>query len=281
MSYTRGRALERLAQNLGTPSARVEAELLLRHVLGCSRVELYADLSAELSYGQASALQRAASSRRAGAPLQYVTGTQAFCDLELVVGPGVLVPRPETELVAQRCLRRLDGVSDPVVVDVGTGSGAIALYLASHRSDGRIWATDVSAEALEWARRNVDGLKAANVNLVECDLLAGLPDELRGRCDLVVSNPPYLSEAEYAQAPADVRDHEPADALVCGNDGLEVSIRLIAEALDWLRPNGALVVESGPAQAERLKLAVEQCFQGVTITKDLAGRARIIEGSKQ
>lgn len=280
MPLTRGLALEQVAQDLNTPSARFEAELLLRHVLGCTRAELYADLGAELSGEQAAALLRMASSRRAGAPLQYLTGTQAFCELELLVGPGVMVPRPETELLAQRCLQWLEGVVDPVVVDVGTGSGAIALYLGSHRHDARIWGTDVSADALAWARRNAAALRVRNVQLVQCDLLQGLPPALRGRCDLVVSNPPYLSRAEYSQTAPDVREHEPAVALVCGEDGLEISARLVAQSCEWLRPGGALIVETGPAQAERLKVAMEERFQGVTITKDLAGRTRIVEGSR-
>lgn len=280
MSLTRGRALEQMAQNLNTPSARSEAELLLRHVLGCTRAELYADLGAELTGEQARELQRMASSRRAGAPLQYLTGTQAFCDLELLVGPGVMVPRPETELVAERSLQWLSDVVDPVVVDVGTGSGAIALYLGSRRRDARIWATDVSADAVEWARRNAAALGIHNVQVLQCDLLQGLPRALRGRCDLVVSNPPYLSRAEYSRTAPDVREHEPAVALMCGEGGLEVSVRLVAQSFEWLRPGGALIVETGPAQAERLKVAMEERFQGVTITKDLVGRTRIVEGSR-
>lgn len=279
MPCTRGRSLAQVTHSLGTPSARAEAELLLRHVLDCTRAQLYADLQAELTDQQEATLARMVAARRAGSPLQYLTGTQAFGDLELLVGPGVLVPRPETELVAQRCLLWLSDVETPVVADVGTGSGAIALYLAFHRPDARVWATDVSTQALEWARRNAAGLRVENVRFLECDLLEGLPGELRGGCDLVVSNPPYLSRSEYAQVPPDVRQ-EPAEALVCDRGGLEVSIRLAAQAPQWLRPGGMLVVETGPAQAERLKHAMERRFQGVTITLDLAGRARIVEGSK-
>lgn len=279
MPCTRGRSLAQVTKNLGTPSARAEAELLLRHVLACTRAQLYADLDAELTDEQSATLARMVAARRAGAPLQYLTGTQAFGDLELLVGPGVLVPRPETELVAQRCLRWLSNIEAPVVADVGTGSGAIALYLASHRPAARIWATDVSPQALEWARRNAAWLRVQNVRFIQCNLLEGLPRELRGGCDLVVSNPPYLSRSEYAQVPPDVRQ-EPAEALVCDDGGLEVSSKLAAEAPQWLRPGGMLVVETGPAQAERLKHAMERRFQGVTITVDLAGRARIVEGSK-
>lgn len=271
--------MAQVTQSLGTPSARAEAELLLRHVLACTRAQLYAAPNAELTDEQETMLARMVAERRAGAPLQYLTGTQAFGELELLVGPGVLVPRPETELVAARCLRWLSNIAAPVVADVGTGSGAIALYLASHRPDARIWATDVSTQALEWARRNAAGLRVENVRLLQCNLLDGLPRDLRGGCDLVVSNPPYLSRSEYAQVPADVRQ-EPAEALVCDKGGLEVSSRLAAEAPQWLRPGGMLVVETGPAQAERLKHAMERGFQDVTITLDLAGRPRIVEGSK-
>lgn len=280
MFVTCATVLEQTTQKLQTPSARVEAELMLRHLLDCTRAELYTNPDVGLSNEQAERLEGMVLARRAGEPLQYLIGSQAFGHLELSVGPGVLVPRPETELVAERCLERLRSVTEPVVVDVGTGSGAIALYLASNRTDARIWATDVSGEALEWAGRNVADLHMSNVNLVECDLLQGLPPDLHGSCHLVVSNPPYLSKAEHAQAPPDVRVHEPERALVCGDDGLEVSARLVAQAWKWLRPGGALVIETGPGQAERLRVAMEQRFQGVTITKDLTGHPRIVEGSK-
>lgn len=273
-------AVERLTLALGAPSARAEAELLLRHVLDCTRAELYCGPERTLSAAQQAELDALAARRRAGEPLQYLTGIQAFGPLELSVGPGVLVPRPETELVAQRAVELLAGRADPRVVDVGTGSGAIALFVAAARPDARVWATERSPAALRWARSNLHSCKLPNVRMLQADLFEGLPDDLRGACDLVVSNPPYLSGAQYAAAPVDVREHEPAEALVCGQDGLEVSRRLVDEAPEWLGPDGTLLLETGPGQAERLRDAMELRLRRVTISADLTGRPRIAEGSK-
>lgn len=249
-------------------------------MLGCSRTDLYRDQGAELTGDQREALDRLVAARQRGEPLQYLTGVQAFGSIELSVGPGVLVPRPETELLAERAVAVLREVPDPVVVDVGTGSGAIAFYVATKRPDARIWATDNSADALGWARRNRKKLGVKNVRIMECNLFSGVPPELQEACDLVVSNPPYLSEAEHAAAAPDVREHEPAAALVSGDEGLELSLRLVEEAARWLRHGGRLLLETGPEQAQRLQLAMEEHFQGVTITNDLTGRPRLAEGSK-
>lgn len=275
-----GDALAEAAAKLAGDSAQAEAELLVGHVLGLGRTAVYAHYKGELTTEQHQALEELVRRRSQGQPLQYLTGAQAFGDLEILVGPGVLVPRPETELLAERAVQVLTDVVDPTVVDVGTGSGAIALFVAVRRPDARIWATESSEAALAWACKNLDRLGLPNVTLVQGDLFDGLPEELQGRCDLVVSNPPYLSGPELAAAPLDVREHEPVEALVCGGGGLEVSARLAREAGEWLRPGGVLLMESGPTQAERVRVAMEPRLTGVTITDDLAGRPRIVEGSK-
>lgn len=213
--------------------------------------------------------------RAAGEPLQYLTGVAGFRYLELEVGPGVLIPRPETELVAERALDVLP--DDGSLVDVGTGSGAIALSVAHERPGARVWATDVSGAALEWARRNRDRL-GAKVELVEGDLLNPLPDQLRGTIDVVVSNPPYVGEDERAALPRDVVEHEPHVALFA-SDGLEIIRRLALDAPGWLRPGGWLVVEISERHPDEVtEILHEASFAEVLIDQDLNGRARIATG---
>ena len=206
-----------------------------------------------------------------GEPLQYLTGIAGFRHLELKVGPGVFIPRPETEVVTEIALGFLP--EGGTIVDVGTGSGAIALAVADERSDARIYATDISEEALTWARRNRDSLGLA-VELVAGDLFDALPRELGGAVDVIVSNPPYIGYAEAASLPVDVRDHEPEVALFAPEDGLSVVRRLAEEARVWLRAGGHLVLEIAPQQAGAVAELLSD-YRGVRIEKDLTGRDRV------
>ena len=214
--------------------------------------------------------------RAAGEPLQYLTGIAGFRHLELAVGSGVLVPRPETEQVAQRALDLLpDGGT---LVDIGTGSGAIALSVAHERRDVRVWATEISPDALRWARANRDRLKLP-VEILEGDLFTPLPSDLRGRIDVIVANPPYVGEDERGSLPRDVVDHEPELALFA-DDGLSVISRLVEQAPHWLAAGGWLVLEISerhPNEVEGLLRGAG--FRDVFIEQDLAGKARIASGA--
>jgi release factor glutamine methyltransferase len=165
------------------------------------------------------------------------------------------------------------------VVDLGTGSGAIALSIASERGDSRVWATEISPEAIAWARKNLEVAGIENVVLCEGDLFA-LPDKLRGEIDLVVANPPYLSEAELDRAPAEVRDHEPRAATLSGLTGLEVPARVVEQSLEWLKPGGWMVMEISPEQAGRLQSLLEARYREVQVQFDLAGKRRVAVGRK-
>ena len=261
-------------------SPQAEAEILVTHVLGLSRAELYGRGDHPLSAEAAGRLGELVTRRLRGEPLQYLTGHQAFRWLDLAVGPGVLVPRPETELLVEHALGRLAGVASPVVVDVGTGSGAIALSIAVERPDATVWATEVSAEAATWARRNCDRVGVGNVTVVEGDLLSPLPATLRGAVDLVAANPPYLAAAQLAGLAADVRDHEPLVATVSGPTGLEVPARVVEDALAWLRPGGWLVMETWPGQADDLLALLSARYAEAAIHPDLTGSLRIAEALK-
>lgn len=229
--------------------------------------------------------------RAAGEPLQYVLGSWSFCGLDLLVDRRVLIPRPETETVAELAIaevRRLGervGRTDPwagalthyAVADLGTGSGALALALAAALPDAEVWATDVSEDALAVARANVagTGTPAARVRVAGGSWFAALPATLRGALLLVVSNPPYVA-ADEALPPV-VRDWEPRGALIAGPTGREAIEHLIEASLEWLDPAGTLVLELAPHQADVAAVrAREAGFAEVLIRDDLTGRPRVL-----
>jgi release factor glutamine methyltransferase len=219
--------------------------------------------------------------RAAGEPLQYVLGRWGFRRLDLFVDKRVLIPRPETEMVVQVALNELQAMvkpSHPTIVDLGTGSGAIALSLAVEVPGAKVWATDASAEALDVARANVAGigtLAASRVRLEQGSWFDPLPALLRGHVQLVVSNPPYIGDDE--ELPDEVANWEPSSALRAGPTGLEDIAHIVKEAPTWLSDPGALVVEIAPHQAmDAIRLAVDAGFREAETRLDLTGRERIL-----
>lgn len=253
-------------------SPRETAEALLTYFLRTDRAGLYVR-SEGLDTRTAKLYGRALCQRCHGVPLQYLTGEQQFFDLVLGVAPGVFVPRPETEVLVERALETLEGRTGPKVVDVGTGTGAVALAVKRRRPDARVFATDVSEEAIAVARANASR-HDLEVDVLAGDLLSPVPEELRGAVDLIVSNPPYVTKAEYEELPAEVRA-EPYEALVGGTD---VHRLLAEEAPNWLRPGGWLVVEIGASQAGEVGRLLDQRFADVEALPDLAGRDRVVRG---
>jgi release factor glutamine methyltransferase len=259
-------------ERAGCPSPSVDAEWLLAHVLHVSRTELHAGRR-DPTDEQLDRFRALVARRASREPLAYVLGEWGFRGLTLALDPRVLIPRPETESVVERCLRLLDGVDEPVVLDIGVGSGAIALALAEERPDARVVGTDVSTGALELAEEN---RRRASVNgrvrFVHGDLLAGET----GPFDLVVSNPPYVKADELAGLEPELL-HEPREALV-GEGGHEAVARA---ALATLAPGGALVVEVADGQASDVAGLLERLgFGEVRVTQDLAGRDRVVEGRR-
>ena len=218
--------------------------------------------------------------RRRGEPLQYVLGLWSFRRLELVVDRRVLIPRPETEVVVEVALAELGrlGAGQPLVVDLGTGSGAIAISMALEVPSARVWGTDRSEEALAVARANLAGMGgrvAPQVRLAAGNWFAALPPELRGRVDLVVANPPYVGDDE--ELPREVEDWEPRTALRSGPTGLEDVGRIVKEAPTWLSAPGVLVVEIAPHQALAARAMGEEAgFREVEVRRDLTGRDRML-----
>jgi release factor glutamine methyltransferase len=219
--------------------------------------------------------------RAAGEPLQYVVGHWPFRSLDLMVDRRVLIPRPETEVVVDVALAELDrlGHEEPVAVDLGTGSGAIALSLVAERPSVQVWATDASPDALAVARANLAGLGAvaARVRMAEGSWWAALPAELAGTISLATSNPPYISSGEMGGLDGAVVDWEPRSALEAGPEGTEDVQTILSGAPAWLAPRAAVVVEIAPHQAAEVRdMARTAGFAAVEVHQDLAGRDRIV-----
>ena len=220
--------------------------------------------------------------RLMGEPVQYVVGHWAFRHLDLLVNPSVLIPRPETEVVVEVALAELDGLPGPRprAVDLGTGSGAIALSLAYERADVEVWAVDRSPAALSVASANLAGLGTLAVGRAHMalgDWWQALPPELAGRVDLMVSNPPYVAEAELATLPREVVCWEPRAALAGGPDGLGPLAAIMDGAPHWMAPRSTAVVEIAPDQAvAALEICWEAGFSDADVRNDLAGRPRVL-----
>jgi release factor glutamine methyltransferase len=256
----------------------VEARWLVEEVSGLDRSQWSFQLATDGGRARLTAL---VERRRKGEPLQYVLGRWSFRGLDLMVDPRVLIPRPETEIVAGVAVDQARRRPGPcTVADLGTGSGAIALALAVEVPGAEVWATDVSPSALEVARANLAAVMptgASRVHFAEGMWYEALPARLRGKLRVIVSNPPYVTEAEFSGLPAEVRDHEPVGALVAGATGRECLEHLVAGGLEWLEPGGALVLELAPAQAEPLRAAAEAAgYDAVAVHRDLAGRDRVL-----
>jgi release factor glutamine methyltransferase len=265
-------------------SPRRSAEWLLSAATNLSRIELYAHHDRPLTPEERAAFRAGIERRAAGEPLQYVTGEMPFRHLVLQVRPGVFIPRPETEVLVDAVLEYLDrcGVDEPVVVDLCTGSGAVAVSTAFERAGARVHATEIVPETAEVARLNAERAGVVDrVSVVVGDLFAPLPDDLRGRVDVVVSNPPYIPSADLADLPAEVALREPRIALDGGVDGLDTVRRIVDGARDWLRPGGLLAMETDTARVKDAAELMASWYEGVVVRRDLTGRDRIAFGTRR
>ncbi len=253
----------------GFESARKEAELLGAHVLGVSWGDLWTRLKEPI---HADSLDALLERRRSGEPLAYITGSVVFAGVELACGPGALVPRPETETLVDTALELIADSQAPVVVDIGTGTGAIAIAIAMRHPEATVWATDDFVDAIRYAEVNARR-HAPSVRVVRGDLYSALPDELRGSCDLIVSNPPYVPEG--AEVAPDVR-REPSQAVFAGPVGDEVLRRLARGANEWASPDGCVAFEIGDeGQAEAVADELRG-FTAVEIRRDHSDRPRVV-----
>lgn len=267
----------RVLQDAGVPTPRVDAELLVGHVLKLSRGAVQARVATDsaLSAQDESAIRELIERRAAREPLQHITGVAAFRSLELAVGSGVFVPRPETEFVAQFAIDALLAVASPqpVGVDLGMGSGAIALAMATEVPHSLVYGVEVSPRAFIWAKQNFARINADNARAVFVDLATALL-ELDGTVDVVISNPPYIPLGANPRDP-EVRLFDPAIALYGGGDGMHVLRQVSTTAQRLLRPGGTLVLEHGELQAAQLAVLLRNDgWRAIVHHRDLLGRDR-------
>ncbi len=261
------------AAHVGSP--RLNADTLLMFTLGCDRAYLYAHPERALSSDEQKRYDAAIEQRSRGVPAQYISGHQEFWGMDLIVSPAVLIPRPETEHVIETVLSVISKNTGSRIVDVGTGSGAIALALAKELLNAEIHATDISSEALEIARANAARHQLQDrVRFHQADLLG----ELTG-FDIVVSNPPYVGESEEDQVQLEVRKFEPRQAVFAGPTGLEVISRLVPQARSVVNENGWLVMEISGTIVEGVRRLLKD-WQNLRITPDLQGIPRVAAAQK-
>ncbi|MCA9190612.1 MAG: peptide chain release factor N(5)-glutamine methyltransferase [Planctomycetales bacterium] len=288
-TWTVGKLLSWTAEFLkkhGASSPRLDAEVLLAHVRGCQRIDLYTAFSDEPNDDTKSAFRQMVRQRAEGKPVAYLVGHKEFYSMNFRVSLDVLIPRPETEHLVVEALDRAKllrqsrvGQARLEIADVGTGSGCVAIAIAKHLDNCRLTAIDVSRPALEIAKENArtHDLSAEQIEFVESDLF----HSVAGRFDIIVSNPPYVSASEYAHLDRSVREYEPVQALVAGDEGYEVLRELLLQASAHLADDGYLIFEFSPMLAKRLPEFVDDGWHAPLISKDLAGLARIVTLQKK
>ena len=272
----------------GSSSPRLDAEVLLAEARGCSRIDLYTAFNSEPTPEVREAFREMVRRRGEGTPVAYLVGHKEFYSLRLRVNEATLIPRPETEHLVIEALDRAKELTTPDatepfrIADIGTGSGAIAIAIAANLKNCRVTATDLSDAALEVARYNVEQHELTDrIELLEGDLFE--PIDIESKFDLICSNPPYVTDAEFASLDPEVREFEPKSALVAGPSGVEVIERLIAEGHPRLCERGWLLVELSPmiADASSERLDQHGGYEPATFVKDLAGHRRILVARKR
>jgi release factor glutamine methyltransferase len=263
-------------QEKGVQNPRLTAEVLLAYALQKDRMDLYIHHDQPLEAAERSHFKTLIKQRVQGTPAQYLTGKQEFWSLEFQVAPGVLIPRPETEHLIEATLNLSNQFPNPTIVDIGTGSGIIAISLKKELPDAEVYASDISDVALTIAKRNASHLLNGKNPIIfrQGDLLQPFSGTT---FDLIVSNPPYCSAVEYSTLAREVRDHEPKIALYAGEEGLDVYQRLIAETHSYLKPDGYVLVEIGYGQKDAVVAIFQKHgFMINTVIKDYAGIDRVV-----
>ena len=264
------RQTEQYLAGKNCPSPRVEAEWLIGHALDLPRLQLYMQFDRPLNEEELAQIRPLLRRRAAGEPVQYITGSAPFYESEFLVGPGVLIPRPETERLVELAVARYESGD---VLDLCTGSGAIILSLAKAiDSEAAFVGSDISPEALAWARKNRDALELPDVDLLQGDLFEPVVGR---RFGMITANPPYVTVAEFAELPAEIANHEPKSALEAGADGLDVLRRLADSAPEFLTPGGWLLCEIGDGQGRATAALFGDDWE-LEVAKDYNARDRIV-----
>jgi release factor glutamine methyltransferase len=265
----------------GSESPRLDTEVLLSHALGCERIALYARFNDCTPDAVREAFRALVRQRSQGAPVAYLVGHKEFFSLDFEVGPAVLIPRPDSEFVVLEFLRIAKAMAQATAIDIGTGSGNLAIATAHQHTTARVWAVDRSADALEIARRNaVRHGTADRIEFVEGNLFDSLPSGLQVDC--ILSNPPYIPTAEIPNLPIGVRDYEPHVALDGGPSGFDVVAAIATQAERFLKPGGQLILEIGSPQEGAVRNLIESRggYELLPTIHDYAGHARVISARK-
>ena len=269
-------------EKAGIPSARLDAEVLLAFLLRCERLAFIKNPDDKISEKQLADFDRLIERRTGGEPVAYMTGRKAFWSFALEVNPAVLIPRPDTEVIVEEALAvlRQESWRRPRILDIGTGSGAIALALACEVPGASITATDISEAALQTAQKNAAALNVEPIVFLKGDLF----EPVEGRFDLIVSNPPYIGADEYQSLPPGVKNFEPEEALRAGQTGLEFYEKLIYQAHGYLTENGWLLLEIGARQKQEVRAIYEahqDFYERIDVREDYAGLPRVIKGRRR
>lgn len=273
--FLKGRSL---LKDLRNPD--LEAKLLLLESASIQEKQFYSFPENSLTRAEERRFYKLVSKRLTGTPLAYLTGVKEFWSIPFTISPGILIPRPETELIVEKVLE-LSSRKNETIVDIGTGCGNIAVSLAKELPQARIVATDTAMKALKLAKLNVSRQKISNIIFSRGSLFSALPRlRLEGKCDFIVSNPPYVSEEEWPKLDIEIREHEPKSALVAGKSGLEVINKLIQGAPPYLKPGGCLLLEIGIGQREKVLSFFDSgaVWEKVIFFKDLNGISRVAMG---
>ena len=283
--WTLGRLLDwtaRFLKEKGSESARLDAEVLLAHTLGCPRIQVYTRFEEVAGDDVRQRFRELVRKRVEGCPVAYLVGRKEFFSLPFEVGPAVLIPRPDTEELVVECLRLAKPLAEPMILDLGTGSGNIAVAVAGRHKGARVTAADLSPEALAVARRNAEknGV-AGRITFLEGDLFAPVP--AGARFDFVVSNPPYIPTGDLPKLERGVRDYEPHRALDGGPDGFAVFERLVSGAPAYLKPDGYLIVEIGSPQeaGARARITAVSGYELGPTLKDGSGHPRVLRARRR
>ena len=273
----------------GIELSEINADSLLAYVLSCDRVRIYTNPDDVIDDADIRKYKELIYKRASHVPLQYITRRVEFMSLDFVVDERVLIPRPETEILVETVLNKAQDnkFSDKsiIIIEIGTGSGNIAVSLAKNLSNAEIYTNDISPDALTLAKTNIQRHEVVDkVHLLHGDFFGAFCGSVeKEHADFIVSNPPYVSESEWNRLEPEVREHEPRQALVGGEDGLCYYRQIIMEAADWLRPGGHLVIEIGETQADAIKKLMknELHYEEIEIIKDLQGKERIISARRK
>ena len=264
------------AGNIDSP--RAESEWLVGHVLGLSRSELFLKSTLNLDKTMKDRLNELLLRRKSGEPLQYITGSTDFYNSEIRVGPGVLIPRPETELLVETAINHYTGIGG--ILDLCTGSGAIPIALSEEiaGSSGHFIGTDTSSQALTWAQCNLEHRDKSRIQFLLGDLFSPVPGK---KFEIVTANPPYISQQEFNELPASVKKHEPREALLAGEEGLSVIFRIVTSAKPYLFKGGWLICEIGETQGSAVEMLFKSNnWRNIRILRDYNDRDRIVIGQK-